>query len=382
LSGTVVIVGTGLGGYTAARELRKYDKERPLVILTEDGGEFYSKPMLSNGFAAKKTADQLAARSVEQMRTELKAEIRTRTRVAAIDTARRLVRTATGEEIGYGQLVLALGADPLELPFPGDGAADLVRVNDLDDYRAFRSAIEGKERIAIIGAGLIGCEFANDLSGGGYRVALVDIAALPLGRCAPPEAGAAVRDALAALGVEIHLGATVDGIDRSGKGYRLRLGDGGAVEADIVVSAVGLRPRVALAEAAGIIVGRGIVVDRHLETSAPGVFAIGDCAEIGGMVLPFVQPIMNAARALGATLAGKSTPVRYPAMPIVVKTPCCPVVVTANRPDEGYSWRVEGSGSDITGRYVDAAGEVAGFVLTGKAVTQRNELLKNLPDLL
>ena len=374
----IVIVGTGLAGYTTARELRKLDGEAPLVIVSADGAGFYSKPMLSNALASGKTAQQLLNKAAEAMREELRATLIERTSVAELDPAAHRIR-AGGQNIAYSKLVLALGADPIRLPLAGNGAAAVLSVNDLDDYARFRAAVEGGRRVAVLGAGLIGCEFANDLAIAGYSVDVADIAAQPLGRLLPPEAAAGVRDALAALGVRWHLGKKTAAVERRGASLVLRFEDGSQVETDIVLSAVGLAPRTALARAAGLAVNRGIVVDRFLRSSDPDIHALGDCAEVEGQVLPFVMPIMHAARALASTLAGNDKAMVYPPMPVVVKTPALPTVVCPPAPGSAGSWQVELQGGGAVARYVDGAGKLLGFALTGPACALKNQLLKEMP---
>lgn len=369
----VVVIGSGLAGYTLAREFRKLDADTPLVILSSDHGGFYSKPLLSNAFAQKKTADALLAKDAARMAEELKAEVRAHASVTAIDPQRKQL-TVNGEPMPYGQLVLALGADPIRLPLVGSGAEAVLSVNDLDDYRRFREAVEGKRHIAILGAGLIGCEFANDLTGAGYAVDVIDLATQPLGRLLPPDAGAFMQRKLEAAGIVFHLGTSIQQIDRAGSGFRLTLANGEILEGDIVLSAVGLRPRTALAVAAGLQINRGIVVNGLLQTSDENIYALGDCAEVEGKVLPFVMPIMQAARALAPTLAGNATPVHYPAMPVAVKTPACPTVVAPPEPGVTGQWRLEQDREGVKALFEDADGKLRGFALLGAAVAEKNRL--------
>jgi rubredoxin-NAD+ reductase len=378
---SIVIVGSGLAGYNVARELRKLDKQTPLAIVTADGGEFYSKPMLSNALAKKQAPEAIPMHSAEQMAAQLNADVRVRTRVSAIDTARRRLRL-DGDELAYGRLVLALGADQIRLPIEGDAAQAVIRVNDLDDYARFREALAGGRRVVVIGAGLIGCEFANDLAASGHAVHVVDIARQPLPRLLPPAGGAMLGEKLAALGVTWHFGTSVRAVDRDGEALRVTLQDGTALAADVVLSAVGLRPRTALAREAGLEVGRGIVVDRLLQASVPGIYALGDCAEVEGLVLPFVMPIMHAARALAATLAGKPTAVTYPAMPVLVKTPACPTIVAPPAEGARGEWRVEQGADGVKSLYVDPAGRLLGFALNGAATAERARLAAQLPPVL
>lgn len=376
----IIIVGSGLAGYTLARELRKLDAETPLAIVSADDGRFYSKPMLSNALAAGKSADALATADAARMAEQLNAEIATHARVEAIDPAARSI-VVDGRPRRYRKLALALGADPVRPQLEGDGAAEVLSVNDLSDYARFRRAVEGKSRVAILGGGLIGCEFANDLVAAGYRVDLIHPAAHPLERLLPAPAGEALRDALARAGVSWHLNAGGARVDKTEGGYRLTLSDGATLEAEAVLSAIGLRPRTALAREAGIDTGRGIRVDRGLRTSAPDVYALGDCAEVEGLLLPFVMPLMQAARALAKTLAGTPAEVAYPAMPVVVKTPACPVAVAPPPACDG-EWRIEREAEGICALFHDAEGRLRGFALTGAAAARRSALAQQLPAVL
>jgi len=377
----IIIIGSGLAGYNTAKELRKLDAATPLVVIASDSSSFYSKPMLSNAIASKKTPSAIALNTPAQMAEQLKGSVRASTRVDAIDTAAHTLKIGD-ETLHYSKLVLALGADQIRLPISGSGAADIQTVNDLDDYARFRTAIEGKKRVAIIGAGLIGCEFANDLAAGGYAVDIIDIAQQALGRLLPPEGGAMLKDKLTALGVQWHLGTSVQSVDTAAGAYTLTLANGTSLEADIVLSAVGLKPRTALAAAAGIKVNRGIVADRHLATSAPDVYTLGDCAEIEGMVMPYVMPIMHASRALAQTLAGKSTAVSFPAMPVMVKTPACPTIVAPPAIGAAGSWQVEATADGVKSLFNSADGKLLGFALNGAATAERAKLAPQLPPVL
>lgn len=377
----IVIIGSGLAGYNVARELRKLDKTIPLTIITADGGEFYSKPMLSNALATKKPPSAIPMNTAEQMAATLPATIRTRARVTAIDAAAHGVRIGE-ESVAYSSLVLALGADQIRLPIEGDAASAILTVNDLDDYARFRDTLAGNPRVTIIGAGLIGCEFANDLAATGHAVDVIDIATQPLGRLLPPAGGQMLEERLKALGVAFHFGTSVKSVNRAAAGFHVALANGTSIDAGVVLSAIGLKPRTQLAQAAGLAVNRGIVVDRSLRSSAPDVYAVGDCMEIGGLVMPFVMPIMHAARALAGTLAGKPAAVSFPAMPVLVKTPACPTIVSPPAPGAAGEWKVEQSADAVKSLFVDASGKLLGFALNGSATAERAKLAPQLPPVL
>jgi rubredoxin-NAD+ reductase len=373
----IVIVGSGLAGYTLLKEFRKRETTTPVTLVTADGGAFYSKPNLSNALAAGKTAEALASASAEKLAADLNATILVHTKVTTINTAAQHVVIEAGE-LDYSKLILALGADPIPHGLSGDSAAAVLAVNDLDDYAAFRNAIVGKKRVTVLGGGLIGCEFANDLANAGYRVDVVHLGNWPLERLLPAEAGQRLADSLAALGVNWHFGHTAKRVDSIIGGYRVVLDDGETIDTDVVLSAIGLLPRTQLAKSAGIPVGRGIQTNHLLETGAPNVYAMGDCAEVEGLNLPYVQPLMVQARALAATLVGEPTPVVYPAMPVMVKTPAHPVAVLPPKIGAAGSWKVECNDTGVCALHVDDTGRLQGFALTGSETGRRATLAKNM----
>lgn len=379
---SLVIIGTGLAGYNLAREWRKLNPDAPLVILTRDDGRNYSKPMLSTGYTKGKTADQLAMQTAAQMAEQLKADIRTGVSVTAIDPAAKTV-TVDGETLPFGQLVLALGADAFQPPMGGDGLDRVLTVNDLMDYSRFQTAAAGKKNVIVVGGGLIGSEYANDLSNGGYAVQLVEPVGRVLPALLPPPASEAVGAALAGLGVTFHFGVSVQAVNKDGEGVRAMLSDGREITGDLVLSAIGLRPRTTLAKDAGLTVNRGVVVDRELRTSHPDIYALGDCAEVEGLVLPYVLPLMAGARVLAKTLSGQPTAVAYPAMPVQVKTPVCPVVVSPVFPGVEGEWTVDArEGNNVRASFRNATGQLLGFALTGSFAGDaalKAQLAKEIP---
>ena len=381
MSAPVVIIGTGLAGYNLAREFRKLDSETPLLLITADDGRSYSKPMLSTGFGKNKDADGLSMAEPGAMAEQLKAEVRTHTRISGIDPGHK--RLWIGEEaVAYRDLILAWGAETVRVPVQGDAPEAIFPINDLEDYARFRAAAAGKRRVLLLGAGLIGCEFANDLILGGYEVQLVAPCEQVMPTLLHPAAAAAVQAGLESLGAKFHLGPVLNRLQRTADGLEGHLSDGQVIPCDVVVSAIGLRPRIDLAAAAGLQTNRGVMVDRHLKTSHANIYALGDCAEVDGLNLLYVMPLMSCARALAQTLAGNPTAVSYGAMPITVKTPVCPLVVSPPpRGCEGV-WTVEGQGADIKALCRDSSGKLLGYALTGAAVMDKLALNKELPALL
>jgi rubredoxin-NAD+ reductase len=331
---------------------------------------------------------QLVSTPAAKMAETLNVSLLAHTRVEAIDAAAQTlnVRSAGGlQTLAYRDLVLATGAQPIRVPVQGDAADAVVSINSLDDFAAFHARLQAvaqapdaqQRQVLIMGAGLIGCEFANDLAQAGVRVRVVDPGPRALAALLPPEASAALQAALESLGVHFDFGCTVRAVDHAADRLQVTLATGEVVAADAVLSAVGLRADTALAQAAGLQVDRAIVVNTHLQTSAAHIYALGDSAQYAsapsllsahGSTLPYVMPIMSAARALAATLAGTPTALAFALMPVSVKTPALPLVVAAAPAGLAGSWAAASVG---IWHWLDDAGQPRGFVLAGAQTAQR-----------
>lgn len=385
----IIIIGAGMAGYTAARELRKLDKSIALTVITADDGGFYSKPMLSNAFAQKKLAAQLVTQSAVQLAAQIDATILTETRVEHIDVASKTLTTSAGV-LEYDKLVFAIGAHPIRLPLEGDAADQVLSVNHVADYAIFRQQLDATEagrqaRVTILGAGLIGCEFADDLAGGGHAVTLVDPNSLPLAALAAPALSEGLKAALTERGIDLRMGTTASRVDCTDKGLKVSLANGETIAADIVLSAVGLRPSTALAKASGLTVNRGIVVDAYGQTSAADIYALGDCAEYtepdgATRIMPYIAPLMNAARAIARTLTGTPTAIDLKPAAVIVKTPSYPLALVppAQTSLAGGSWHASEDENRTVCRFYDANGVLAGFGLSHHAAASRQVLMAEL----
>jgi rubredoxin-NAD+ reductase len=358
----VVIVGAGIAGWSVAGAIRARDPDTPLLLVTACEGVYYPKPALSTALAHGKQADDLAEQDAAAKAAELGIEVRTDTRVIKLDPARRRLTTAKGG-IQYGRLVLALGARQRELPVDGDAADSVLRVNDLAAYRRLRNRLDaGARHVTILGAGLIGCEFADDLLGGGYGVTVVDPTDRPLSSLLPPATAAQLRQRLEDKGLDWRFGAMLDRLEHGGERLRATFSDGDAIETDVVLSAAGLRPNTTLAAKSGIETARGIRTDRTMRTSVDGVYAIGDCAEVEGRVFSYIEPIRRQAETIAAALRGEQRPFDIKPPLVRVKTPSfplsiCPVAeAEGQRQDDAAPGRLEFLNDD----------QVVGFVLSGE----------------
>lgn len=381
----LIILGSGLAGYSLARRVRQRDAAMPIIVITADGGEVYNKPMLSNALARGLLPDRMVQMEAAALAQELSIEIRTRTRATRIDRAsHRLTTESAGgaESLMYDRLVLALGADPRVFPVEGDDGIEIFTVNDIDDYRAWRKRIGKRGRILLIGAGLIGCEFANDLASGDFEVSLVDPAPWPLARLLPDGIGRMLAQSLEKIGCTMHMGRTIESYRKTATGPIAFLDNGTPLPFDHVLSAVGLQPRTRLAQAAGLETRTGIVTDRWMRTNDPDIYAVGDCAESPAGNLPFIAPLLAQTAALAATLTGEDTPLRMAAMPVVVKTPALPLVVSPPRRGGAGDWEIEPGADGAVAVYRSPDGGEAGFVLAGSSTVLQREMSARMPDLL
>ncbi len=379
----IVVVGSGLAGYNLVRELRALGNEHRIIVVTEDDGSYYPKPVISNAISANRSPDDIRIATADDMARAYDIVVKANSPVESVDVRRRSVRLNTGETIGYSKLVLATGSECIDPGFSGNGSRAVYRVNDLRDFARFRKGLRAARDIIVIGAGLIGCEFANDLCLAGYKVTIIELASRPLQSLLPEEASAAVTRALSGIGIQFLFDRSIAAIERSGPVTSVRLEDGQRVAADIVLSAVGVKPNTVVARLAGLAIGRGIRVNRFMETSEIDVFALGDCAEVQQTVYPFVLPLTAAARSLAMTLHGRNTEVRFGVMPIHIKTPTVPVVCYRAPTRAACHWHVVLSdGADCTAELRTAMGTLVGVALTGACVEETQQYVAKLPPLM
>lgn len=393
----IIIIGSGMAGISLVREFRKLDGNSPVMIITADEGGFYAKPNLSNAFAQKKLASQLRAQTASEVAEQLRVSVIQNAKVLSIDAERQTITTSVGA-FEYRRLVLAVGANAIQLPIAGNAKEKILSINHIDDYQVFRNQLgaivsEHKSaRIAILGAGLIGCEFADDLIGAGFEVDLIDPNQRPLAALLPEAISSHLQNAFANKGVKMHLGTTAVDINTVDGHTSIRLANQEMINCDIVLSAVGLRPNLQLAQLCTprpIEVDRGILVDAFGETSAKHIFALGDCAQYtinadgSSAVMPYIAPILSAARSIAKTLNGDVTPIDIKPSAVIVKTPSCPIalIVPSTQDLNGGSWSYELQADQIhVSRFINKAGKLRGFAMTPQDAKLRTKLINEISD--
>ena len=322
----MVIVGGGSAGWAVVKAVRALDGERSIVMITGCAGDVYPKPQLSVAMAQGRTADAIVTETGSAAAQRMGLRLMNQTWVTGIDSARQRVRTTRGT-VAYSHLVLALGAAPAALPLDGESSQLLWRINHLDHYARFRSALgDTPRRVAIIGAGLVGCELADDLAGAGHQVTLIDVADRMLPGLASRDEAALLEQAISAGGTRFIGNARVARVRRIAGGVALQL-DGEIVEADLAIAATGLKTDARLARSAGITFDNGFSVDSEtMQTSNPTILALGDCASFAGKTYRFIEPIgRQAAVAAARMLVKESTGFALRTVPVRLKSRSMPL---------------------------------------------------------
>ena len=389
----IVVVGSGMAGVNFVKSYRQHDKHTPIVVICADDGAVYSKPQLSNAYAQQKSVATLTQSSASDFSRQYRVRLFTHTLVEHIDTHAKCVLLQGGGEQPYDKLVIATGSSAMTPAIEGNAGHKIRVVNNLTDYGQFITDAAHARHITIMGAGLIGCEFADNLLQAGVHVSIVDPQPSALCALLPNEASTSLTHALAEAGAAFHFGTTVSRVENDGQGVEVLLANGKRFKSDLVLSAIGVKPNIELALRADISCQRGILTNSNLETSAPDVFAVGDCAQVStqhdhadahiiadnkpervGVVLPYVAPLLNQVNLLASNLANEKmngkqpAHLSYPIMPIVVKTSCHPInmVLPIHTPVGRSRWIIEEQGDKgVSARLLDNKFNTIGYVLTG-----------------
>lgn len=315
----VVIVGAGQGGLQVAMSLRQKGYEGGITLIGDEPGLPYERPPLSKDYMKDGDAEALAIRP-ESWFADNFVELRSGTRVARIDRSARTVTTDADERIAYDHLVLATGASNAQPPVDGldrDGVFDLRGLADADRLRA---AVEDAACAVVIGGGFIGLEFAAVARAAGLDVTVVEMADRLMARVVTPPISARFLAHHREAGVAFRLGVGAEAVEGDGRAGAVRLSDGSRLSCDLVLIATGVAPNVGLAEAAGLRIDDGIVVDGHLLTSDPAISALGDAAAFPGphgshVRLESVQAATDHARHIAGRMTGEAEAQAYDAVP-------------------------------------------------------------------
>jgi len=314
----VLIVGGGTAGWSVANALRERSDSITIGLVSDCDANRYDKPNISVAFAQAKDAQGLIKQTGHDCARSLKVVLFAQTVAVSLNTARNQLRTTRGG-LSYRSLVLAHGAEPI-LP-TGLPANQCWRINHLDHYRRFRQALgQSPQQVLIVGSGLVGCELANDLALAGHSAVLVDLADHPLKRLCPDrKAIEPLMQAWQSLAINVIGGASVERVSSEGTLKEVTLTNGERLRVNHILVCTGLQVPHRLATSAGLDWDNGIKVDeKTLQTSFANIYALGDCAVIGGQINRFIEPIARQAQAIAGEVTG-SSPQPYETRPAIVR---------------------------------------------------------------
>ena len=362
---SVVVVGNGMAGARVAAEIAVRQPRRPVTVLGAEPGAAYNRVLLSAVLAGTAREADIALAVPPST-----VDVRPADPVVAVDRQRRLVRTASGAAVRYGTLVLATGSDPWLPPVVGldTGLPGVHTFRTVRDCR--RIAATGARRAIVLGGGLLGLEAARGLAGRGVAVTVVHAGPHLMERQLDQAAGSVLGSTLARLGVRTVVGAEAVAVLGSDRFRGLLLAGGAREHADLLVVACGIRPSTALASAAGLPVRRGVVVDDHLRTADPYVYAVGECAEHRGQVYGLVAPVWEQAAVAAAAICGR--PGRYAGSAQVTRLKAADIELAAMGEPDGADGEVVQFLDPARGTYkklVIRDGRLAGAILLGDAST-------------
>ncbi|MDA3134300.1 NADH:flavorubredoxin reductase NorW [Atlantibacter subterranea] len=375
MSHGIVIIGSGFAARQLVKNLRKQDSQVAISVIAADSIDEYNKPDLSHVISLGQRADEMTRQSAGEFAEQYNVRLFPYTWIKEIDALARVVKS-TDHQWCYDKLVLATGASAFIPPVAGREL--MLTLNSQLEYRACESQLFDARRVLIVGGGLIGSELAMDFTRAGKSVTLVDNAASILASLMPPEVSSRLQHRLTDMGVHLLLKSQLQSLEQTARGIRATFDRDRHVEVDAVISATGLRPETALARSAGVEVNRGIVVDSTLKSSNPDIYALGDCAEIDGQLLPFLQPIQISAMTLAKNLLGGNAPLKLPAMLVKVKTPELPLHLAGETRRCDLNWQISTEAQGMVAKGVDAEGQLRAFVVSEDKMKEAFALLKAL----
>lgn len=371
----IVIVGSGFAARQVVKNLRKLDSDVPIRLIAADTCDEYNKPDLSHVISLKQSADDMTRQSAGDFAEMYRLTLNSHCQLTAIDRENKRI-VADNETFGYDKLILATGAQAIVPPIPG--REWMVTLNSQQEYRRAQGALREAQRVLILGAGLIGTELAMDANRAGKQVILLDKCHSLLASLLPVEVSSRLQHRLCQMGVEMLFNQGLESIEKTNDGLLATLSNGRRITTDVVIASIGLKPDTTIAAQAGLWVDRGIEVDERMCTSDPHIFAVGDCAQIQGKLLPFLQPIQLSAMALARNVLGGNENVKFPAMLVKVKTPEMPLHLAGETSRKDLQWQISLESQGLVARGLDMDGQLRAFVVSEDQMKQAFVLLRQL----
>ena len=299
----LVLIGNGMAGVACVEQILRYQNRFEITIFGEETHVNYNRILLSSVLAGERATDEITLNDWDWYKKN-SITLRAGVRIVEIDGEARTLKGDDGSVTEFDKLIIATGSSPLIPPIEGRDKEGVFTFRNLDDTRALLERSGPGTKAAIIGGGLLGLEAARGLQVQGCSVSVIHLAPWLMERQLDPSGGAYLKRKMENLGVTVHCGANTQALLGNGRVEGLRLSDGTEIEAELVVIAAGIRPNVGIAKSAGLEVNRGIVVDDHMRTSHPDIYAVGECTEHRGQLFGLVAPLMEQGKVLAAAITG------------------------------------------------------------------------------
>ena len=371
----IVIIGAGFAARQVVKNLRKVNPSVNITLIASDSADEYNKPDLSHVISLSQCAADMTRQTAADFAEQMNLTLVAHTEIVSIDTAAKVVKSADASW-NYSKLVLATGSSAFVPPVKGGEL--FCTLNSQMEYQRCQDSLRNAKKVLILGGGLIGTELAMDFTRAGKKVTLVDTASSILSSLMPAEVSSRLQARLVDMGVDLRLKEQLQSLEQVEGGVFIKLSEGKGILVDAAVAAVGLRSNISLARDAGIEVNRGICVNDQMVTSNPDVFAVGDCAEINGKVLPFLQPHLLSAMTLAQNILGGSAQVKLPNMLVKVKTPDMPLHLAGDTGNRGLNWVMQLGAEGMLAKGFDADEKLKAFVVSEDRMKEAFGLLKSL----
>lgn len=377
LSNGIVIIGAGFASRQLVKNIRKFNADIPITLIASDSIDEYNKPDLSHVISQVQSADDLTKQTAQDFAQQYQLAIHPYTQITDINTDEKRIQSMQGEQWYYDKLILATGAKTYCPPISGHEL--MLTLNSQQEYRAYETQIHHAKRILILGAGLIGTELAMDFSRAGKEVILADISGQLLSSLIPSDLSGRLQSSLTEIGVRLMLKSPLQSLTQTDNGILATFNQHHQLTVDCVIAATGLTPNIELAYLAGLHTDRGIIVNEYLQSSDKDIYALGDCAQINGSLLPFLQPIQLSAMHLAKSLVGENNaPLNLPPMIIRVKTPLMPLHLAGETARKDLTWNISTTQSGIIAKGFDKNDVLRAFVVTEEQVKEAFALLRAL----
>lgn len=374
----VLIIGAGYAGWQAAESIREQLPDSEITLLTACDGTVYPKPAISMALSQGRTAEDLKEASAEEKAAQLDIGVKTRTKVMSINTKRKKVMTTTGS-FSYDKLILATGARAVLPKIEGDAGHEVLAINDLNAYRKFRNALEGKNSVTIIGGGLIATEMAEDLATQDIKVDLIVRGNHLMRQILPSSIADTLEDKMKQKNIQLHFDTQITQMDTAENGYQLTTAEGSHIDTQMVLSAIGLQPNIDIAKKAKLETNKGICINQYCQTSDPDIYSLGDCSESNGVIQAYLEPIRRQAKTIAAHMSGDQSQEFLILPPLVkTKTPSLSIMLSPPLNMEQGEWEVTlQAGNDQKILFKDHD-KISGFALSGELASSANQLYQQL----